>query len=139
VVNLRAMPSGWAARHRPILNDFISVGCFLTIREPSILSFDKATGETKTPGALVYRGPGQIQENRTQSRQTTAGTQDLILATYWGTVPATVTSLVPDLVVTVDQDPNDPAMVGRVFVITGRDLNTVGLTARHFTAFENEA
>lgn len=95
------------------------------------------TGESTGAGgvvtptyATVYAGKCRIQQPDAQARQEDAGEAYLLMSRRQLQIPATVTGVRADQVVTITASVHDPDLVGRVFVVRDEFAKTHATSRR---------
>ena len=104
-----------------------------TIAAPGSETFDPDTGEyVTTPGASLYSGPCQVQVAGPSVGEAVVGEQQVALERIIVKIPVGSAATPPDSVVTITavSDLSDPALVGRVFRVTGTHAKTFATARR---------
>ena len=95
-------------------------------------TYDPDTGrEVRVPDTQIYSGPVRVQRKPNAAMWAPAGAETVPVAGYVAAVPWHVVGLRAGDVLTVTAS-DDPAAVGRRFVIVDVELNAFAQTARRF-------
>lgn len=127
----RVIPTGWEARHRPVLESTrTATVTFRRFSGPPV--FDPETGSTTRPRVVVYTGAFRIQQQAPS--ETDAAAQDITTHAYQLSGDVAVDLQIND-VGTVDAS-TDPTLVGRELRVTDVQRGSL-LFERTFTATDN--
>lgn len=127
----RVIPTGWEARHRPVLESTrTATVTFRRFSGPPV--FDPETGSTTRPRVVVCSGTFRIQQQAPS--ETDAAAQDITTHAYQLSGDVTVDLQIND-VGTVDAS-TDPTIVGRELRVTDVQRGSL-LFERTFTCTDN--